>query len=270
MRIVIVGPGRAGGSLALAAAAAGHRIAALVTRRPDDREAARWLGAGTRLIGEPLPEAELLAVAVRDQALSEVADALAPQAGNFAAAVHLSGLAPVSVLRPLAAAGAEIGSFHPLQTLPDWHRGSRSLAGAGAAITAPPGLAGMLEELAESLGMTPLRLAEEQKPLYHAAAAAASNYVVTALHVAQTLFAAAGVDYRAARPLVETAVANVFEEGARAALTGPIARGDLETAAGQVRAVEKAVPHLAGAFRDFGRATADLAGTAGLMSEVLR
>lgn len=254
----------------MAAAAAGHRIAAIVARRSDDREAARRLGVEVRLIGEPLPEAELLALAVRDRALSEVAAALAPQAGNLAAAVHLSGLAPVSVLQPLAEAGAEIGSFHPLQTLPDWRRGSRSLAGAAAAITALPGLAGLLEELAESLGMTAIRLADEQKPLYHAAAAAASNYVVTALHAAQTLFAAAGVDYRAARPLVETAVANVFAEGARAALTGPIARGDVETAAGQMRAVETAVPHLAGAFRDFGRATADLAGTAGRMAEVLR
>lgn len=269
MRIVVVGPGRAGGSLAAAAAAAGHRIVALLTRRADDREAARHLGVETRLIGDPPPEADLLVTAVRDGALAETAAALAPGAGKIPAAVHLSGLVPVSVLEPLAAAGAETGSFHPLQTLPDWRSGASSLSGAHAAVTAPPPLAGRLEEFALSLGMKPFRLADEQKPLYHAAAAAAANYVTTALHMAQRLLDAAGVDRRAARPLVERVVGNVFEKGARAALTGPIARGEAATVAGQVRAVEEAAPDLVAAFKDFGRATAVVAGTSAEMAGIL-
>ena len=269
MRIVIAGPGRAGGSLAAAAAAAGHRIVALFTRRVDDREVASHLGVETRLIGDPLPEADLLAVAVRDGALAEVAAALAPGAARIPAAVHLSGLSTVSVLKPLAEAGMETGSLHPLQTLPDWRSGAASLSGAWAAVTAPPPLAGLLEEFAASLGMKPFRLADEQKPLYHAAAAAAANYTTAALHLAERLLDAAGVDRQAARPMVERVVGNVFEKGARAALTGPIARGEAGVVEAQVRAVERAAPDITAAFQDLGRATAALAGTSAEMAEVL-
>ena len=269
MRIVIAGPGRAGGSLAAAAAAAGHRVAALVVRRAEDREVARYLGVETLLIGAPLPEADLLVVAVRDGALAGVADALVPGAGRIPVAVHLSGLSPVSVLGPLAEAGAETGSLHPLQTLPDWRSGASSLSGAWAAVTAPSGLAGRLEEFAASLGMKPFRLADERKPLYHAAAAAAANYTTAALHLAERLLDAAGVDRRAAWPRVERAVGNVFEKGARASLTGPIARGEAAVVAGQVWAVERDVPDIAATFKDFGRATAAMAGTAVEMAEVL-
>lgn len=269
MRIIVVGPGRAGGSLAVAAHEAGHEIVGIVTRRADDQEVARHLGVVARLIGDPMPEADLLVVAVRDDAIHQVARSLAVHAIPVARVVHLSGLAPLTVLGPLRDAGLSTGSFHPLQTFPDWSTGSGSFRGAHVAITAGAALGGFLEELAGSLGCQAFRIADAAKPLYHAAAASSANYVVAALAVAERLYAEAGVDYRVARPLVEQIVANAFDMGPRPALTGPIARGDTGTVRSQLQAVELHAPAVSETFRALARVTASVAGTSAIMEEVL-
>ena len=269
MRIIVVGPGRAGGSLAVAAHEAGHEIVGLVARRPEDQEVARHLGVVARPIGDPMPEADLLVLAVRDDAIRHVARSLAVQAIPVPQAVHLSGLAPRSVLDPLLVSGLATGSFHPLQTFPDWRTGSASLRNAHVGITAAAGLAEGLDGLAESLGCRPFRIADDAKPLYHAAAAASANYVLTALAVAERLYAEAGVDYRVARPLVRRIVANAFDLGPGPALTGPVARGDEGTVRRQVQAVDARVPDLSETFREFARATALVAGTSEIMKDAL-
>lgn len=122
-------------------------------------------------------------------------------------------------------------------------------------------LAVLLEGVSTDLGARPFRLSDELKPLYHAAAAAAANYVTAALGLAEALAAEAGVPYEAARPLVNAVTNNVFEFGAESALTGPIARGDVSTVKAQLEGISRHAPHLAEDFRAFGRATARLAGT---------
>ena len=63
-----------------------------------------------------------------------------------------------------------LGSFHPLQTLPDPEIGATRLGGAWVAITADSDLfADRLFALAASIGMHPFELDDAAKPLYHAA-----------------------------------------------------------------------------------------------------
>lgn len=269
MRIVVVGPGRAGGSLAVAARTAGHELVGLYGRRTSSRLLADHLGVRLRLIGEPLPEADLVVVAVRDDALPEVAATLSPLADRVRGAVHLSGVTSVRVLDPLREAGLETGSFHPLQTLPGWEAGSRALPGAYVGITASEDWATELESLARSIGCRPIRVADERKALYHAAGGVAANYVAAALCVAEYMFRAAGVDPAAARPMVEQAVANAFDLGFREALTGPISRGDLGTVRRQIEAVDRHAPAASEAFRVLTRLTAELAGRVEV-EEILR
>ena len=255
--------------MALAARRAGHEMVAVCARRRDDRDLARRLGLTITLLGDPIPAADLIVVAVRDDAIGLAARTISQGSVPVPRVVHLSGLAPLDALDPLREAGLDVGSFHPLQTFPDWRTGSRSLAGSFIGITAGEELALFLERFAGSLGCRPVRLAEERKPLYHAAASAASNYVTTALAVAETLYLEAGLELRVALPLVRQAVANSFELGATASLTGPIARGDSGTVRRQLAAVDRDVPHLSESFRAFARATAELAGTAESMEDLL-
>jgi predicted short-subunit dehydrogenase-like oxidoreductase (DUF2520 family) len=126
-----------------------------------------------------------------------------------------------------------------LQTLPDPASGAGALAGSFVGITATGDLRRLLRELADDLGMTDFDLADEAKPAYHAAAAAASNFLIASLDLADRLFSAAGVPFAVAGPLSAEALDNAFERGPRLALTGPIARGDWETVRSQLRAARK-------------------------------
>jgi predicted short-subunit dehydrogenase-like oxidoreductase (DUF2520 family) len=108
--------------------------------------------------------------------------------------------------------------------------------------------------------MVPFRLLDSVKPAYHAAASAASNYVVAALDLAGSLLESASVPFEAVAPLTRTAVSNSFAQGPRQALTGPIARGDWETVKGQLEGVARTRPDRLNQFRLMAEATAITAG----------
>lgn len=264
MRLIVVGPGRAGLALAIASTRAKHDVVAVVGRTVDHAwPAASALSAEALAISDSLPPADLLVLAVRDDTIGAVATTLADgleQNRVVPAAVHVSGLAPVSVLEPLERAGLEIGSFHPLQTLPAPEPGAARIEGAWIGITATGPLRGSLDAYADSLGAHPFPLAEESKPLYHAAAAAAANFPLAALTMASDLFRAAGVPFAAAKPLVEAVVANAFELGPRASLTGPVTRGDVGTVAAQLEAVQAAAPEWVALFASWVAALARISG----------
>ena len=268
MDLILAGPGRAGLAITSAAVDAGHRVVGVLAR---DREAsiaaADRLAAASLSWDEPLPPADLLLIAVRDDAIRSVAELLSGRVGAVAGAVHLSGLTSVEALGSLE---IPVGSFHPLQTLPTPEAGARRLAGAWIAVTGDDDLlSDRLFALAASLGAQPFELEDVEKPLYHAAAAAAANFPLAALSMARRLFEAAGVDFEAAHPLIEAVVDNALAMGPEAALTGPVARGDIGTVRAQLEAVRRATPDLAADFEAAVRATAKVAGTSEAIEDAL-
>lgn len=268
---ILVGPGRAGMSLGRALRSAGHDAVGVLARsREAAGEAARHLDTRSLDWNEGLPPADLLILAVRDDAIGEVAGRLAPEAAAVRFAIHLSGMTPLAVLEPLAGAGVSIGSFHPLQTLPNPVDGEAAIPGAWVAVTAVSSeLQEYLERLARSIGARPFPLADAHRDLYHAAAVASSNYLVAALALAEELFRRAEIPFEAARPLVAAVTENAFRLGPLAALTGPIARGDISTVRGHLEAVRRWAPEMEDDFRAFGRATARVAGTMSVFEDVL-
>ena len=128
MRLVIVGPGRAGGAIAIAATRAGHEIAGVLSR-----------SAGTEWTDlswdEPLPDADIVLIAVRDDAIADVSNRIAPNVGRVGVVAHVSGFTPVVVLHHLQDRGVAVGGFHPLQTLPDAETGADALADSFVSIS---------------------------------------------------------------------------------------------------------------------------------------
>ena len=158
---------------------------------------------------------------------------------------HVSGATPLRVLDP----HERRFSVHPLQTF-TLARGPEQLDGAWAAVTAES------EEarergfwLASTLGLHPFELADDARPLYHAGAAIASNYLVTLHRAASQLLEAAGAPPEALVPLMTRTIENGFE------LTGPIARGDWETVDSHVRAIHDEAPELEPMYRVLAEAT---------------
>jgi predicted short-subunit dehydrogenase-like oxidoreductase (DUF2520 family) len=158
---------------------------------------------------------ELRLLCVPDSAIAAVARSIEP--GPWVA--HVSGATPLEALAP----HLRRFSVHPLQTF-TLRRGAEQLDGAWAAVTAETEEAlELATRLAELLGLRPFELRDEARPLYHAGAAIASNFLVTLYRAAAALFAEAGAPPEALVPLMRRTIENGFE------LTGPIARGDLET-----------------------------------------
>jgi predicted short-subunit dehydrogenase-like oxidoreductase (DUF2520 family) len=203
---------------------------------------------GARLIahGEPadVRSCRLLAIATPDAAIAEVCGELAPLLEPGAGVVHFSGATSVGAL---ATASGPRACVHPLQTV--WSdRGPDQLEGAYAAVTGDWELGA---GLARDLGMIPFALADEAKPVYHAASVFASNYLVTLTHAAVALLERAGLEREEAltalRPLQHRTI-----DVAGLPPTGPIARGDAATVAAHLRAVG---PDLEPLYRALGRAT---------------
>ena len=175
--------------------------------------------------------AELVLLCVPDAAIRDVAGGLAPGHGWIA---HVSGGTPLAALDP----HERRFGLHPLQTFTR-ARGSEQLDGAFAAVTAVTKEARERGfELARLLGLQPFELADEARPLYHAGASIASNYLVTLHRVASDLFRAAGAPPEALVPLMRRTIENGFE------LTGPIERGDWETVEAHRAAIRATRPDL--------------------------
>lgn len=255
MRLLIIGPGKAGGALGLAAESAGHDIVGVLTRH--DEPPFGWPSLDW---SAELPETDIAFIAVRDDAIADVSRRVSPIVGRVGVVAHLSGFVPVLALHHLQEHGVAVGGFHPLQSLPDPETGARALAGAHVGIGGDALAVDMLTLLASTLGMEPFRLDDTARPAYHAAAAAAANFVVTSLAVSGDLYESAGIDPRVARPLVEQVVQNVFDKGSAASLTGPIARGDIETVIGHLTAAQEVSEYVGRQFRLMAEATAIRAG----------
>jgi predicted short-subunit dehydrogenase-like oxidoreductase (DUF2520 family) len=242
--IVIQGPGRMGLALGAALRRSGAVDRLIFQGRSLDPpphpifEAAQDEAPGAEYragLVSPPGDTTVLILAVPDSTLSEVAWDLANAgpAPPGCAALHLSGALSTDVLTPLHAAGYAVGSLHPLQTVADPWLSSDRLTGIAFAVAGEPAAARAAHRIVNALDGQALVIPPSLRPLYHAAAVTASNYLVAILSAATRLLAQAGAPadqaLSALLPLVRGTLDNLEHLGVPAALTGPIARGDADT-----------------------------------------
>ncbi len=251
LRIAVVGPGRAGGAVALRAIASGHRLEAVVPG-PSGSVPASLTDSVQVVADGPLPPVDLVIISVPDDVIAEVADRLVDRVSpsqrvdrHPSLGSHVGG----RTWRRSRSRDGSLGGVHPLMTLPSPEAGSGALVGAPAGVSGSTvETVGRLVDFAATLGMRPFTLDDGMRALYHTAASVAANMVTAVLGVSFDLFDAAGIDPAVSRPLVERAVANCFELGPGPALTGPVSRGDVGTIALQRAAVADLGPALVGEF----------------------
>lgn len=204
--IRIIGPGRAGTSLAAALAAHGWDVVGFLGRHDDLTDAARGV--------------DILVIATPDDAVAPTAAAVVPETGTTV--LHLSGSLGLDVLAPHPRRAA----LHPLVPLPNAVVGATRLAsGVTFAVSGDP----VARLLALSLGGRVVEVADADRAAYHAAACIAANHVVALLGQVERVAASAGLDLEAFLPLTRAAVDDVAALGPRRALTGPAMRGDWDT-----------------------------------------
>jgi predicted short-subunit dehydrogenase-like oxidoreductase (DUF2520 family) len=207
------------------------RVGSAITARLSERGIA---------LAEDDPDVVLLCVP--DTSIPDVSRSVAP---GRAWVGHVSGATPLAALDP----HERRFSLHPLQTF-DRSGNPAQLDGAWAAITGETADAlTVARELAETLGLQPFELADEDRTLYHAGAVFASNYLVTLQRAATRL----GVPAEGIVPLMRGTIDHGFE------LTGPIARGDWATVEAHERAIQAKHPELEQLYETLAEATAALA-----------
>jgi predicted short-subunit dehydrogenase-like oxidoreductase (DUF2520 family) len=271
LRIGVVSAGRVGTVLATALSRAGHRVVAASAVSAASRERLERLLPGTpvREPAEVFEAADLVLLTVPDDVLGGLVSGLAatsaPLSGRLVA--HASGRHGLAVLEPATALGALPLALHPVMTFTGRPDDVDRLAGISFGVTAPEALRPVAEVLVMEMGGEPVFIAEEYRGLYHAALAGAANHLVTQIVQACDLLSIAGVanPARMLGPLVSAALDNSLRLG-DAALTGPVARGDADTVASHLAALQAAAPEALPAYLALARLTATRALAAGLLA----
>jgi predicted short-subunit dehydrogenase-like oxidoreductase (DUF2520 family) len=179
-----------------------------------------------------------------------------------------------AALDPLSGLGAVLFSFHPLQTFPrDFHPAEilPTARGICYAVDGDPRAIRKARTLARALEGFIVEIPPAKRELYHAACVVASNHLTTMLAVVEEMYGALGGHLpafsRAFMPIVSATVGNIARTSPAAALSGPVARGGVETVGRHFEALRTELPHLLPYFAAVSRETIRLALRKGSVSE---
>ncbi|MGN6404700.1 Rossmann-like and DUF2520 domain-containing protein [Sinomonas sp.] len=238
----IIGAGKVGAVLGAALRAAEHAVVGVSAVSEASRERAETLLPGVPILEIPdvVERAELVLLAVPDDALAPLVEGLAKlgawQPGQLVA--HTSGRHGVGVLAPVRAAGAIPLAIHPAMTFTGMSLDLGRILDCRFGVTADPAMLPIAQALVVEMGAEPVVIAEGDRVAYHAALAHGSNHLVTLVAQAAEILGRIGVDEpdHLLGPLLRASLDNALAAG-EAALTGPVARGDVGTVAAHAEAL---------------------------------
>jgi predicted short-subunit dehydrogenase-like oxidoreductase (DUF2520 family) len=268
----LVGAGPVATALAGALRLGGVPVLGLWARRAAPARAAGSTAGVAAFSSAPpdiLLETEVVILAVRDAAITEVAQMLLGTGlvNKRHVLLHCAGAAAArDVLGPVAGQVAGIGTLHPLSAISDGKLAMRALKGTVFGVEGDEVSRAMASKLVAAINGVVLPLDGAQMAAYHAAAAMASNYVVALIDSAAAVLASVGIaPDRAARalvPLAEGALHNIAAPGSSggttAGLTGPVRRADLTTVQRHLDAIREQ-PELAEIYRVLARRAVEIA-----------
>jgi len=290
--ISIIGAGRMGTALALALAARGYRIDAVVARRKAHARACAELIATQPLILtsaqlDQLPSSDILFITTPDDAIESVASQLAAMMKSRArkmkgekvrrkrTALHASGALSSDILRSLRGAGFVTGSMHPLISVSDPVHGAESLRSAFFCIEGESAAQSVARSLVDALGAESFSINTKDKALYHAAAVMTSGHMTALFDIATEMLTHCGLTESNARavllPLLRSTLENLYTSDPAHALTGTFARADTSTVRRHLAAIDSSAMRDAfAAYTLLGLRSLQLAKRAGASSDALK
>jgi predicted short-subunit dehydrogenase-like oxidoreductase (DUF2520 family) len=244
----IIGLGKLGLSIAIGLSTQG-RLSWTMNRSLEQRNAAKFLLPVSLpmypLISSIKEPASCIILAVADNAIAEVSEQLAAHFGsrlNDVIVTHCSGVKKRDALKACEAHGAITMSLHPYQTFA--MATAKNFKDIPWGVEYPPVepfrtiAEQFAQDLVYTLGGKLVTLSEEtldHKPLYHASAVFAANYLNALVGFAAQSAAQAGIDPQEFLPQIlrralENAITGLKQLGTgKFPLTGPISRGDIDT-----------------------------------------
>ena len=276
----IVGCGKTGVALGKFLCRAGYRPAGVFSRsRASSEKAAAVISQGrtrVRIARKPAEVtrlAEVVFITTPDGAIADLCQGIADDQGFAGGTVvlHCSGALASTVLASAKRSGAFVGSMHPMQSFASPDLESNPFAGIVITLEGDEPAVALAGALARDLGAVCYRIRSEAKKLYHASAAVASNYLVTLLDLARRLLREAGIAdadaFKVLGPIVAGTLTNIQRVGIPDALTGPIARGDVQTVRDHLSEIEATLPELLPLYKLLGTHTIPIATEKGTLSD---
>ncbi len=279
--VAIIGAGRVGTTVGCLLAKAGYTVVAVAARSIESAEkAAAFIGSGEPMLDavKAASKADIVFITTPDGAIRKCCDTIAAGGGFHAGSVivHMFGGASLELLETARLAGARRAVIHPLQSVPSPAQGIKSLPGSYFRTEADAEALATAHELVKALGGVELVMPKwspdkDSAALYHAGAIAVSNYFVALVDYGLKFYQALGADkqeaLKALLPLMKGTLQNIEALGTTDALTGPIARGDVETIKAHLEAMRKKTPELTGLYKELARQTVSVAGDKGSISQ---
>jgi predicted short-subunit dehydrogenase-like oxidoreductase (DUF2520 family) len=239
MKCNIIGAGRLGKNIALALSAAQNISSLSVCNRSLDSAQKACLdigfGFGVERV-ELLPAAEVTWICCNDDAINDVVNALTQNTclkpGSFV--IHCSGVLNSALLAPLKKQGCFVASIHPLKAFKTNYLAANAFNQVDCVVEGDNIVCDWLGRAFTALGANLIAIQPETKTTYHAAACIASNYLITLAACSDALFLEAGINsQQSRRMLVRLMQGNLNNlqqtENIGESLTGPLARGDINT-----------------------------------------
>ncbi len=236
-KITVVGAGKVGSALAFLLNRRGYPVAGVASR---SISSAKRVATELNVKATDKPEevtigADVVFITTPDRKISQVTAEIAERAGFSTGQVdfHTSGAHSADEVGAARRCGALVASLHPLQSFADVKMAMENLPGSYFALEGDREALPLAEQIVKDLEGKSFFIAAEDKPLYHAAACIASNYLVSLMHLATGFYGRFGLTreeaFSALLPLVKGTINNISQVGPVSALTGPVSRGDGST-----------------------------------------
>jgi predicted short-subunit dehydrogenase-like oxidoreductase (DUF2520 family) len=267
-RVSIIGAGVVGTAIGYLLKERGYSIVGIASRTfASAKRAQEFIGGGEASydLGATSKKADIVFITTSDSAIEEVCIKIASERGFSPGAkvFHTCGALSSEILGSARTVGAHVASIHPLQSLADVNEAVKNLPGSFFCIEGDESALSVAREIITALKGKEVTLKVDKKPLYHAGASVASNFLVATIGFGLELFDAAGINRQdslnALMPLIKGTVKNIDALGIPSALTGPIARGDSGVIEDHLKAIVKERPETLGLYVELGKYTVKVA-----------
>lgn len=272
-RFAIIGTGMVGTAIGFLLNKAGYHVVAICDKSSAQSKKALSYTKGKcfQKSADAVKQADFILITTPDDTIASACEELSLESGLKGKFVfHMSGAGGLDLLQSAKKAGASVASIHPLQSFSSIDQAIKNIPGSYFGVTADKKALATAKKIVRGLGGIPVEISPDQKPLYHAAACLASNYLVTLMNTVESIYRSIGIGEKDARkaylPLVYGSLKNIEKSGSVLSLTGPIARGDSGTIKKHLTAIQKTLPQYSSFYSSLGLLTVKIAKQKGTLS----
>lgn len=249
LKICIIGAGRLGLTLALCFSKSANKnlkLVSITTKSSDSlvkaKEIITKLNDQASFFNDNYSAAKLancILICTPDGVIKNVCDELfidKKLEGYGKVVIHFSGSKKLDVISSAKEAGASIACIHPMKSFANCIESAKTIRNTLFGVTYEKddkAAINVIKTIIKFLNGKSVFVLNDSKPLYHACACIASNYLVALLNLATEIGENIGIkpeEYIGGLlNLAQGTLDNISKMGSKKSLTGPIARGDITT-----------------------------------------